>query len=40
MKKIALAVISAVGGAAATVVFTQAIAGTETYRQLNLFGDV
>jgi len=40
MKKIALAVISAVGGAAATVVLTQAIAGTETYRQLNLFGDV
>lgn len=40
MKKIALAVISAVGGAAASIVLTQAIAGTDTYRQLNLFGDV
>jgi carboxyl-terminal processing protease len=40
MKKIALAVVSAVGGAAATIVLTQAVAGTDTYRQLNLFGDV
>jgi carboxyl-terminal processing protease len=39
MKKIALAVVSAVGGAAATIVLTQAIAGPDTYRQLNLFGD-
>jgi carboxyl-terminal processing protease len=40
MKKFALAVVSAVGGAAATIVLTQAVAGTDTYRQLNLFGDV
>lgn len=40
MKKFVLAVVSAVGGAAATLVLTQAIAGTDTYRQLNLFGDV
>lgn len=40
MKKLALAIVSAVGGAAATIVLTQAIAGTDTYRQLNLFGDV
>ncbi len=40
MKKFVLAVVSAVGGAAATIVFTQAMAGTDTYRQLNLFGDV
>lgn len=40
MRKFVLAVVSAVGGAAATIVFTQAIAGTDTYRQLNLFGDV
>lgn len=40
MKKLALAGVSAVGGAAALFVFTQAIAGNDTYRQLNLFGDV
>ncbi|MDZ4738710.1 MAG: S41 family peptidase [Alphaproteobacteria bacterium] len=40
MKKLVLAVVAAIGGAAATIVFTQAIAGTDTYRQLNLFGDV
>ncbi len=40
MKKLVLAVVAALGGAAATIVFTQAIAGTDTYRQLNLFGDV
>jgi carboxyl-terminal processing protease len=40
MKKFALAVVSAVGGAAATIVLTQAVAATDTYRQLNLFGDV
>lgn len=39
MKKIALAIVSAIGGAAATVVLTQAVAGPDTYRQLNLFGD-
>ena len=40
MKKLVLAVVAAIGGGAATFVFTQAIAGTDTYRQLNLFGDV
>ncbi|MFN9356594.1 MAG: S41 family peptidase [Alphaproteobacteria bacterium] len=39
MKKFALAVVSAIGGAAATIVLTQAVAGPDTYRQLNLFGD-
>jgi carboxyl-terminal processing protease len=39
MKKIALAVVSAIGGAAVTVLLAQAVAGPDTYRQLNLFGD-
>ena len=40
MKKSMISVVSAVGGAIAAVVIGQAIAGTDTYRQLNLFGDV
>lgn len=40
MKKSIISVVSAVGGAIAAVVIGQAIAGTDTYRQLNLFGDV
>lgn len=40
MNKKVLSVVSAVGGAFAMLVITQAIASTDTYRQLNLFGDV
>jgi carboxyl-terminal processing protease len=40
MKKFALAAVSAVVGAVATIVITQAVAGPDSYRQLNLFGDV
>jgi carboxyl-terminal processing protease len=40
MNKTFLAAISAVGGALVAVVAGQAIASTDTYRQLNLFGDV
>ncbi|MFM9864199.1 MAG: S41 family peptidase [Micropepsaceae bacterium] len=35
-----ISAVSAFGGAIAAVVIGQAIAGTDTYRQLNLFGDV
>jgi carboxyl-terminal processing protease len=35
-----ISAVSALGGAIAAVVIGQAIAGTDTYRQLNLFGDV
>ena len=40
MKKYMIAAVSALGGAIAAVVIGQAIASTDTYRQLNLFGDV
>ena len=40
MKKSMISVVSALGGAIAAVVIGQAIASTDTYRQLNLFGDV
>ncbi len=40
MRKYMIAAVSALGGAIAAVVIGQAIAGTDTYRQLNLFGDV
>ncbi|MCE9521151.1 MAG: S41 family peptidase [Alphaproteobacteria bacterium] len=40
MNRNLLAVVSAVGGACAMLVVTHAMAGTDTYRQLNLFGDV
>lgn len=40
MKKSMISAVSAFGGAIAAVVIGQAIAGTDTYRQLNLFGDV
>jgi carboxyl-terminal processing protease len=40
MKKTVLVVVSALAGAAGAFAFSQAIAGTDTYRQLNLFGDV
>jgi carboxyl-terminal processing protease len=35
-----ISAVSALGGAIAAVLIGQAIAGTDTYRQLNLFGDV
>ena len=40
MNKYVLAVVTALGGALAMLVVNHAFAGTETYRQLNLFGDV
>ena len=40
MNRYTLSVLSAVGGAFATLLVTHAIASTDTYRQLNLFGDV
>jgi carboxyl-terminal processing protease len=40
MRKHFIAAVSAFGGALAAVVVGQAIASTDTYRQLNLFGDV
>ncbi len=40
MKKYMISAVSALGGAIAAVVIGQAIASTDTYRQLNLFGDV
>jgi carboxyl-terminal processing protease len=40
MNKKVLSFVSATGGALAMLVITQAIASTDTYRQLNLFGDV
>ena len=40
MNKYTLGVLSAVGGAFATLLVTHAFASTDTYRQLNLFGDV
>ncbi|NOT42009.1 MAG: S41 family peptidase [Alphaproteobacteria bacterium] len=40
MNKSMISALSAFGGAIAAVVIGQAIAGTDTYRQLNLFGDV
>jgi carboxyl-terminal processing protease len=40
MNKKVLSFVSAAGGACAMLIITQAIASTDTYRQLNLFGDV
>ncbi len=40
MKKYMISAVSALGGAIAAVVIGQAFASTDTYRQLNLFGDV
>jgi carboxyl-terminal processing protease len=40
MRKYMISAVSALGGAIAAVLIGQAIAGTDTYRQLNLFGDV
>jgi len=40
MKKYMISAVSAVGGAIAAVLIGQAFASTDTYRQLNLFGDV
>jgi carboxyl-terminal processing protease len=40
MNKYLLASVAAVGGAFAMLVVTHAFAGNDTYRQLNLFGDV
>jgi carboxyl-terminal processing protease len=40
MRKYMISAVSAFGGAIAAVLIGQAIAGTDTYRQLNLFGDV
>lgn len=40
MKKYTISALSAFGGAIAAVLVGQAFAGTDTYRQLNLFGDV
>jgi carboxyl-terminal processing protease len=40
MKKYTISALSAFGGAIAAVLIGQAFAGTDTYRQLNLFGDV
>ncbi len=40
MKKYMISAVSAVSGAIAAILIGQAFAGTDTYRQLNLFGDV
>ena len=40
MKKYMISAVSAVGGAIAAILIGQAFASTDTYRQLNLFGDV
>jgi carboxyl-terminal processing protease len=40
MKKYMISAVSAFGGAIAAVLIGQAFASTDTYRQLNLFGDV
>ena len=40
MNKYVLAAVTAIGGVFATLLVTHAFASTDTYRQLNLFGDV
>ena len=40
MKRYMISAVSAVGGAIAAILIGQAFASTDTYRQLNLFGDV